>query len=73
MRVMGVDVLDIARGQFGITTVYHFFIVPLTIGIAALVAIMQTAWYRTGKPHYLAMTKFWGRLFLIPSRATSPA
>jgi cytochrome d ubiquinol oxidase subunit I len=62
---MGVDVLDIARWQFGITTVYHFFIVPLTIGIAALVAIMQTAWYRTGKPHYLAMTKFWGRLFLI--------
>jgi cytochrome d ubiquinol oxidase subunit I len=60
-----VDVLDIARWQFGITTVYHFFIVPLTIGIAALVAIMQTAWYRTGKPHYLAMTKFWGRLFLI--------
>jgi cytochrome d ubiquinol oxidase subunit I len=62
---MGVDVLDIARWQFGITTAYHFFIVPLTIGIAALVAIMQTAWYRTGKAHYLAMTKFWGRLFLI--------
>jgi cytochrome bd ubiquinol oxidase subunit I len=62
---MDVDVLDIARWQFGITTVYHFFIVPLTIGLSFLVAIMQTAWYRTGKPHYLAMTKFWGRLFLV--------
>jgi cytochrome bd ubiquinol oxidase subunit I len=60
-----VDVLDIARWQFGITTVYHFLMVPLTIGLSVLVAVMQTAWFRTGKPHYLAMTKFWGKLMLI--------
>ncbi|MGH3713214.1 MAG: cytochrome ubiquinol oxidase subunit I [Micromonosporaceae bacterium] len=59
------DVLDLARWQFGITTVYHFLMVPLTIGLAVLVAGMQTAWVRTGKPHYLAMTKFWGKLLLI--------
>ncbi|SDN28955.1 cytochrome ubiquinol oxidase subunit I [Allokutzneria albata] len=59
------DVLDIARWQFGITTVYHFLMVPLTIGLALLVAGMQTAWYRTGKPQYLKMTKFWGKLMLI--------
>ncbi|MCP3799632.1 cytochrome ubiquinol oxidase subunit I [Allokutzneria sp. A3M-2-11 16] len=59
------DVLDIARWQFGVTTVYHFLMVPLTIGLALLVAVMQTAWYRTGKPQYLKMTKFWGKLMLI--------
>ncbi|MCP2164366.1 cytochrome ubiquinol oxidase subunit I [Goodfellowiella coeruleoviolacea] len=59
------DVLDVARWQFGITTVYHFLMVPLTIGLALLVAGMQTAWYRTGKPRYLAMTKFWGKLMMI--------
>ena len=57
--------LALARWQFGITTVYHFLFVPLTIGLSLLVAVMQTAWYRTGKPHYLRMTKFWGKLFLI--------
>ena len=59
------DVVDLARWQFGITTVYHFLMVPLTIGLSVLVAAMQTAWVRTGKPHYLAMTKFWGKLLLI--------
>ncbi len=59
------NALTLARWQFGITTVYHFLFVPLTIGLSLLVAIMQTAWYRTDKPHYLRMTKFWGKLFLI--------
>ena len=43
------DSLNIARWQFGITTVYHFFFVPITIGMAFLVAGLQTAWYRTGQ------------------------
>ena len=43
-----VDPLDIARWQFGITTVYHFLMVPLTLGLGPLVAVMQTAWHRTG-------------------------
>ncbi|MDY7086672.1 MAG: cytochrome ubiquinol oxidase subunit I [Actinomycetota bacterium] len=59
------DALDLARWQFGITTVYHFLFVPITIGMSALVAGLQTAWYRTGKEHYLRATKFWGKLFLI--------
>lgn len=68
MRAGSVDVVDllgIARWQFGITTVYHFLMVPLTIGLAILVAGMQTAWYRTGNPRYLRMTKFWGKLMLV--------
>jgi len=59
------DALDIARWQFGITTVYHFFMVPLTLGLGPLVAIFQTMWYRTGDEHYLRMTKFWGKIYLI--------
>jgi cytochrome d ubiquinol oxidase subunit I len=60
-----VDALDLARWQFGVTTVYHFFFVPLTIGLAPLVAIMQTAWARTGDERWLRLTKFFGKLFLI--------
>ncbi|MBP2321690.1 cytochrome d ubiquinol oxidase subunit I [Kibdelosporangium banguiense] len=59
------EVLDLARWQFGITTVYHFLMVPLTIGLAVLVAGMQTAWVRTGDPKYLKMTKFWGKLMMV--------
>jgi cytochrome bd ubiquinol oxidase subunit I len=60
-----VSTLDAARWQFGITTVYHFFFVPLTIGLSLLVAGMQTAWHRTGKESWLRATKFFGKLFLI--------
>jgi cytochrome d ubiquinol oxidase subunit I len=60
-----VSALDLARWQFGITTVYHFIFVPLTIGLAPLVAIMQTAWFRTGNERWLRLTKFFGKLFLI--------
>ncbi|MGG5172826.1 cytochrome ubiquinol oxidase subunit I [Pseudarthrobacter sp. J1738] len=59
------DALEIARWQFGITTVYHFMMVPLTIGLGLVVAVIQTMWHRTGKVEYLRMTKFWGKLFLI--------
>ncbi|MEU4034139.1 cytochrome ubiquinol oxidase subunit I [Streptomyces collinus] len=55
----------LARWQFGITTVYHFLFVPLTISLAALTAGLQTAWVRTAKEKYLRATKFWGKLFLI--------
>lgn len=57
--------LDLSRWQFGLTTVYHFLFVPLTIGMVLLVAIMQTAWVRTGKDKYLHMTKLFGKIFLI--------
>lgn len=61
----GMDVLDLARMQFGVTTVYHFLFVPVTIGLSMLVAILQTMWRATGKTAYLRATKFWGKLFLI--------
>lgn len=59
------DVLILARLQFAITTIYHFFFVPLTMGLSILVAVMETFYVRTGKEVYKRMTKFWGKLFLI--------
>ncbi|WP_419819067.1 cytochrome ubiquinol oxidase subunit I [Glaciibacter flavus] len=59
------DPLLLSRWQFGLTTIYHFLFVPITIGMAVTVAIFQTAWVRTDKVHYLQLTKFFGKLFLI--------
>jgi cytochrome bd ubiquinol oxidase subunit I len=60
-----VSALELARWQFGITTVYHFIFVPLTLGLSVLVAGMQTAWRVKKDPDYLRLTKFFGTLFLI--------
>jgi cytochrome d ubiquinol oxidase subunit I len=57
--------VELARWQFAITTVYHFLIVPVSIGMAAFVAICQTLHHRTGKDVYDRMARFWGKLFLI--------
>lgn len=57
--------LELARIQFGVTTLYHFIFVPVTIGMALFVAICQTAWHRTGNESWLRATRFWGKLMLI--------
>ncbi len=59
------DVVDIARWQFGIITVYHFLFVPITIGMSAIIAAFETIWVRTRNEQYLRLTKFFGKLFLI--------
>jgi cytochrome d ubiquinol oxidase subunit I len=56
---------DLARWQFATTSIYHFFFVPVTIGLAFLVAVLQTAWYHTDNPDYKRMTRFFGTLLLI--------
>jgi cytochrome d ubiquinol oxidase subunit I len=55
----------LAQWQFAATCIYHFFFVPLTLGLSVLVAIMETIYVKTGNPVYKKMTKFWGKLFLI--------
>src|SRR5512142_1315977 len=57
--------LILSRWQFGLTTVYHFFFVPLTLGLGWFVAYMQTRYYQTKDETYREMAKFWGKLFLI--------
>ncbi len=59
------DVVLLARLQFAITIIYHFFFVPLTIGLSLVVAILETVYVTTGKEIYKRMTLFWGKLFLI--------
>ncbi|HYQ78962.1 MAG TPA: cytochrome ubiquinol oxidase subunit I [Solirubrobacterales bacterium] len=57
--------LELARWQFGITTLYHFIFVPLTIGLAFCVALFQTRWHRSGEEQWLRLTRFWGKLMLV--------
>ncbi|MBF0587192.1 cytochrome ubiquinol oxidase subunit I [Prosthecochloris sp. N3] len=59
------DALLLARLQFALTSVFHFFFVPLTLGLSLFVAIMETAWVRTGNEMYKRLAKFWGHIFLI--------
>ena len=52
--------VELARIQFAFTSVNHFFFVPVTIGLAFLTALLQTAWYRTKQDDYLRLTWFFG-------------
>jgi len=55
----------LSRWQFAITTIYHFFFVPLTLGLVWFVAILETIYVRTGNEAYKRMARFWGKLLLI--------
>ena len=59
------DPVMLARLQFAVTTIFHFFFVPLSIGLVLLIAIMETMYVVKGKEQYKRMAKFWGKLFLI--------
>src|SRR5512136_995354 len=59
------DPVILSRLQFATTTIYHFFFVPLTLGLGWVVAGSQTMYFRTGNEKWKRMTKFWGKLFLI--------
>jgi cytochrome bd ubiquinol oxidase subunit I len=59
------DVVMLSRLQFYATSAFHFLFVPLTLGLSWIVAYMETKYVRTGDETYLAMTKFWGKIFLI--------
>ena len=57
--------VDLARVEFAFVTINHFFFVPITIGLAFLTALLQTAWYRSGRDDYLRLTRFFGTLLVI--------
>ncbi|MCL4272211.1 MAG: cytochrome ubiquinol oxidase subunit I, partial [Anaerolineales bacterium] len=59
------DPITLSRWQFGLTTVYHFLFVPLTLGLSWFVAYFQTRYYQTRDENFRKMSKFWGKLFLI--------
>ncbi|HST33734.1 MAG TPA: cytochrome ubiquinol oxidase subunit I [Solirubrobacteraceae bacterium] len=59
------NTLELARMQFGITTLFHFIFVPMSIGLAAWVAYCQTRWYRSKEEVWLRATRFWGKFMLL--------
>lgn len=59
------DVVQLSRIQFGMTALYHFLFVPLTLGLSVLLGIMETVYVMTGREIWREMTKFWGILFGI--------
>jgi cytochrome bd ubiquinol oxidase subunit I len=65
MIAVASTVVDLSRFQFATTSIYHFLFVPLTLGLAPLVAIMQTLWHRTHDDAWLRLTRFFGTLLLI--------
>ncbi|GEO66508.1 cytochrome ubiquinol oxidase subunit I [Levilactobacillus spicheri] len=64
MLNVGLDILGLARFQFGMTTVFHFFFVPFSIGLAFVVAVMETMYAIKGDKDYKKMAQFWGKIFL---------
>jgi cytochrome d ubiquinol oxidase subunit I len=60
-----VDAVTLSRLQFGMTIVYHYFFVPLTLGLILMIAIMETLYVRTNNAVYKRMAQFWSKLFLI--------
>ena len=65
MVTLASTAVELARWQFALTTLFHFVFVPLTLGLAPLLAVMQTLWHRTGDEKWLRLTRFFGTLFLI--------
>lgn len=59
------NIVSLARFQFAMTTIFHFFFVPFSIGTIFVVAIMESMYVHTGKAEYKKMTKFWGNVFLL--------
>jgi cytochrome bd ubiquinol oxidase subunit I len=63
--VNSLDVVQLSRLQFGLTAMYHFLFVPLTLGLSILLGIMESVYVMTGREIWRQMTKFWGLLFGI--------
>ncbi len=59
------SVVALSRLQFALTALYHFLFVPLTMGLAWMLAIMETVYVMTGREIWKRMTQFWGILFGI--------
>ena len=60
-----IQLVDWSRAQFALTAMYHWLFVPLTLGLAFIVAIMESIYVKTGNPEWKRITKFWMTLFGI--------
>lgn len=59
------DVLTLARIQFGATVAFHYLYPPLSIGLGVLLVCMEGLWLKTGNPIYHQMARFWTRVFAL--------
>jgi cytochrome d ubiquinol oxidase subunit I len=59
------SLVDWSRAQFALTAIYHWLFVPLTLGLAFILAIMETIYVKTGKEEWKRITRFWMTLFGI--------
>ena len=57
------SLIDWSRAQFALTAIYHWLFVPLTLGLALIMGIMETCYYRTGKQFWREAAVYWQRLF----------
>lgn len=65
IETIDISLIDWSRAQFALTAMYHWLFVPLTLGLAIIMAIMETMYYRTGKEFWKQTAKFWMKLFGI--------
>lgn len=63
MELLNASLVDWSRGQFALTAMYHWLFVPLTLGLGVIMAIMETAYVRTGNEQWKKTTKFWMNIF----------
>lgn len=57
--------VDLARIQFALTANVHFLFVVVTLGLAPLIAVMQTRYVLTGRDVHKAMTRFFGQIYVV--------
>ena len=62
---LDLSTVDWSRAQFALTAIYHWMFVPLTLGLAFIIAIMESIYVRTGNPEWKKITKFWMTIFGI--------
>ncbi len=65
LMTLSAGAVNWARAQFALTAIYHWLFVPLTLGVALIMAIMETRYYRTGDPFWKQTARFWQKLFGI--------
>ncbi len=65
MDAFSFSLVDLSRAQFALTAMYHWLFVPLTLGLGLIISVMETLYYKTGKPEWKRITQFWMKLFGI--------
>lgn len=59
------NIVSLARFQFAMTTVFHFFFVPLSVGMVFMVFLMEAIYVKTGDEKWKTRTKFFGSIMLL--------